>query len=124
MPTYRYICHTCQTEMEFWRSIHDTSPSPSHCDAPLTKIFTVPYTSKVGVHGREAIRVDTTERHWDKDMAAYKRLRNDGHQPRTIDGCDRLEATAVSNWQVKTGQPHPDNRVNEAQEMAKSIMRS
>jgi hypothetical protein len=36
-----------------------------------------------------------TERRWDTDMPAYARLRNDGIQPRHIDGSAQLEASLV-----------------------------
>lgn len=44
-------------------------------------------------------------RRWDKDMPAYKRLRADGHQPRRIDGCHELEATAKDPITIATGIP-------------------
>jgi hypothetical protein len=43
-------------------------------------------------------------RGWDKDMPAYRRLRQQGYQPRSIDGAARLEATATSAAQVE-GRP-------------------
>lgn len=42
---------------------------------------------------------------WEKDMPAYKRLRSEGHQPRMIDGCDQLEATAKDRLTIATGIP-------------------
>ena len=39
----------------------------------------------------------------EKDIAAYKRLRADGTQPRSTQGAARLEATASSKWEVETG---------------------
>lgn len=40
------------------------------------------------------------ERRWSKDMPAYRRLRDQGLQPRQIDGCAELEATANSELEV------------------------
>jgi hypothetical protein len=39
----------------------------------------------------------------DKDLAAYKRLRDDGLQPKNIDGSATVEARANEKWQVETG---------------------
>ncbi len=36
-----------------------------------------------------------------KDLAAYKRLRQDGTQPRQIDGSAMIEARANEKWQVE-----------------------
>ena len=47
--------------------------------------------------------INATERRWDKDMDAYKRLRNDGLQPRKIDGAAKVEARAKNEFQVESG---------------------
>jgi hypothetical protein len=39
----------------------------------------------------------------EKDLAAYKRLRDDGVQPKNIDGSATVEARANEKWQVETG---------------------
>lgn len=51
----------------------------------------------------ESARINATERRWDKDMDAYKRLRQDGLQPRKIDGSARIEAKAETRFQVESG---------------------
>lgn len=38
-----------------------------------------------------------------KDMAAYKRLRADGTQPKKIDGSAEVEKKATEKWHVETG---------------------
>src|SRR5947207_12277932 len=107
-----------------WQSIREDALTvcPT-CEGPVQRIYSSPATYGVGRRGAETTWTDAKERTLDKDRPAYKRLRDEGHQPRGIDGCDRLEATAVSNWHIATGQPHPDNRVEEAREAAKEIMR-
>lgn len=50
-----------------------------------------------------AFGVNQTEARWDKDMAAYKRLRADGVQPRNIDGSAVVEQRAEHAYQVETG---------------------
>lgn len=52
---------------------------------------------------RHAARTNAKERRWDKDMAAYKRLRADGLQPAQIDGSAKMEAKAEDRVQVETG---------------------
>lgn len=52
----------------------------------------------------ESFGINAKEKRWDRDMAAYKRLRNDGLQPPNIDGSARLEQKAEHKFQVETGQ--------------------
>lgn len=47
------------------------------------------------------------EKQWDKDMDAYKRLRNDGLQPPQIDGAHVIEREAQTVAQVQTGLNSP-----------------
>ena len=47
------------------------------------------------------INMDTKAMH--ADVAAYKRLRKDGTQPKTVKGAAALESRAVSKWEIETG---------------------
>jgi hypothetical protein len=51
----------------------------------------------------EAADVKAREARWEKDRPAYKRLRENGQQPRCIDGCAELEAKAVSPADIELG---------------------
>ena len=53
--------------------------------------------------GTKVAETNTTERNWNKDMPAYKRLRADGLQPKKIDGAANVEKRAQEGWQVETG---------------------
>jgi len=53
--------------------------------------------------GTRVAEINTTERGWNKDMPAYKRLRKDGLQPKKIDGAAEVEKRAQEGWQVETG---------------------
>jgi hypothetical protein len=53
--------------------------------------------------GAKVAEVNTTERNWNKDMPAYKRLRANGLQPKRIDGAANVEKRAQEGWQVETG---------------------
>lgn len=48
-------------------------------------------------------QINKTERGWNKDMPAYKRLRANGLQPKKIDGAAEVEKRAQEAWQVETG---------------------
>lgn len=51
-----------------------------------------------------------TEKNWSKDMPAYKRLRDQGYQPKQIDGCARLEQSALTVAEVE-GRPNIEKLV-------------
>lgn len=55
---------------------------------------------------------------WTKDMAAYKRLRDDGLQPKQIDGSADLEARAEAPEHIETGHPEwPVEKIREAEDI-------
>lgn len=53
--------------------------------------------------GQQVEQINKTERGWNKDMPAYKRLRANGLQPKSIDGAAEVEKKAKESWQVETG---------------------
>ena len=55
--------------------------------------------------GTEAVRINRTEKRWDVDHAAYRRLRADGLQPRRVDGASVVEKRAETVADVERGLP-------------------
>lgn len=53
---------------------------------------------------KQPLHVDMVEKSWRDDMPAYKRLRRDGLQPRTIEGSAMLEAKACDRVEVESGK--------------------
>ena len=51
--------------------------------------------------GGRVADINRTERQWNVDMPAYKRLRQDGLQPRSVDGAADLEKRATTEAQVE-----------------------
>lgn len=51
--------------------------------------------------GGRVAEINRTERQWNVDMPAYKRLRRDGLQPRSVDGAAELEKHAKTEAQVE-----------------------
>jgi len=54
--------------------------------------------------GAKVVEINQRAKNWDKDMPAYKRLRKNGIQPKSIDGAAKLEARATSKQQIETGR--------------------
>lgn len=53
---------------------------------------------------------------FEKDAAAYRRLRSDGLQPERVDGCAVLEAKAKSTVEVEHGRLMPKQLVRAFEE--------
>lgn len=53
--------------------------------------------------GASVIAINRKQERWDRDGAAYKRLRADGLQPPQIDGCRYAETTATERRHVEGG---------------------
>ena len=51
--------------------------------------------------GSQVAEINQRAKNWDKDMPAYKRLRREGLQPKTIDGCHAVEQLATSRHQIE-----------------------
>lgn len=61
------------------------------------------------------------DRHWDEDMAAYKRLRADGLQPPRIDDCKVLERHAEHPKQVEMGKLFDPKKVALGERMSDDL---
>lgn len=65
---------------------------------------TAEHIRSVQMNTGRANPVDATERRWDRDMPAYKRLQSEGLALRQIDGSHRLEALANEPCEVEMGR--------------------
>lgn len=46
-----------------------------------------------------------TERHWDKDMQAFKAMHDQGLQPARLQGAAAMERSAKNEREIKMGRP-------------------
>jgi len=53
--------------------------------------------------GARAAVINSKDKQLEKDLDAYKRLRQEGLQPQAIDGSAKAEQRAEHKWQVETG---------------------
>jgi hypothetical protein len=72
------------------------------CKVTGVRIGANPSTTR----GAQVAEINQRAKNWDKDMPAYKRLRAEGLQPKTIDGCHAVEQLATSRHQIE-GTPAP-----------------
>lgn len=108
MPRYDYLCKTCGAVREVRRSIHSDAPGPNCCGTAtsrkITGVMIAPSAAPTRSHG--GIDMEATkaaERAKDRDMAAFKRLVDQGVTPPQINGSADLELRAESKNEITAG---------------------
>jgi putative FmdB family regulatory protein len=105
MPRYDYACDTCKTIEEIYQSFSEDTLTVGGCGHAIRKVYFNVYIAPLSMPTRNSVA--ETERLTEvmhKDVAAYKRLRKDGVQPKSVKGSAELERRAGSKWEVETGQ--------------------
>tara|TARA_B100001175_G_scaffold284598_1_gene265130 strand:- start:157 stop:567 length:411 start_codon:yes stop_codon:yes gene_type:complete len=112
MPIYVYRCLDCGLSHDIRHGFDETYNGVCDtCAGTVRKYFgevqiAASATPTRGVHDGKAINWDNTkanEQAKDKDMAAYKRLRKEGIQPKGIDGSAHMERAAISKYEIQAG---------------------
>lgn len=108
MPNYLYRCGD-DHEHEVWRSIHVRTPRITKCpDCGRTARLTMTsdaIAAPASADRRESVRdIDAREKRWDTDLPAYKRMRDEGLHPRSVDGARALEQGAAHPLEVEMGR--------------------
>jgi putative FmdB family regulatory protein len=105
MPRYDYKCDNCRTITEVTQSFADDALSVCEmCDGPIARVYNAVAIAASSMPTRsEAAHVEKQTEIMHKDAAAYKRLRKDGVQPKSVKGAAELERRAASRWEVETG---------------------
>lgn len=76
------------------------------------------------VRGAAVREMDAKDKALDKDLASYKRLRNNGLQPKSIDGSSQVEQVVTSQFDIDLGHVVPKEfktRVQEGFALAKDM---
>jgi len=79
---------------------HNTGVCPEGCFG--CKVASVAFAASAMPTRSEAGTVERETKIMHKDVAAYRRLRKNGLQPKSVKGAARLEARADSKWEVET----------------------
>ena len=66
------------------------------------KVASVGFASSAMPTRSETARIEKQTAVMHKDVEAYRRLRKNGLQPKSVKGAARLEARADSKWEVET----------------------
>ena len=112
MPIYNYRCLDCGLTHEIRHGFDETYDDVCDaCEGVVRKYFGDVYiaasaTPTRGMHDGKAIDWSGSkakERAKERDMAAYKRLRSEGIQPKNIDGAAKMEREALTSHEIKAG---------------------
>lgn len=108
MPRYDYKCKRCGAIEEVLHGFeYDEDIYCLECGQSMGRIIGMPNVAPSAVPSRNNVidfeATKAAEKAKDKDMAAYKRLRQDGVQPPGINGSAKLEARAEITHEVNSG---------------------
>lgn len=105
MPQYDFRCGHCAVDSEHTFLI-GTAPSSTPCpECGKTSVLVIGAgvniaPSALEVRGAQARMTNDLEARWQKDMPAYKRMRNRGIQPKSVDGAAALENTVDDQMDI------------------------
>ena len=114
MPMYSYRCANCYTIWDVFHKFGESHDEPcENCEGPLSKYYgriqvsPAAFPTRGGTHDSRPIDLEATrqnEKNKEADLAAYKRLRQEGLQPPSTVGAAKLESQAGTKWEVKAGK--------------------
>lgn len=86
-------------------TIHQRQVHPTYVDdCFMCKVSSVQLSTGDANSDPKYKEVAAREKRWDRDMPAYKRLRDQGLQPKQIDGSADLERDASTRFEIESGQ--------------------
>lgn len=131
MPLYAYECEPCGAQRDELHPIGE-APRASTChvcgNATRLVIGAGVQIAPSALEGKgEQVRnSNATEARWQKDMPAYKRMRQKGMQPASVDGAAALEDRCTDQLDVDYHKLYSEgvtrDRVIEGKEQADEIM--
>lgn len=84
-------------------ALHQRITHPTYVDGCFSCKITSVQTGNVFMP-----QAGVAEGQWEKDLPAYKRLRDQGYQPKTTSGSAHLEAHATTEYEIVTGRVQKD----------------
>ena len=127
MPRYDYKCKRCENVEEI---IHGFDIEHSfhcvECGKEMTKLISGVNIAPSAMPSRNSVTdLDATkkaEKAKDADMSAYKRLRESGVQPKSINGSSHLEKHAETKNEIQAGRVYSsDASRKESERLMNSI---
>lgn len=86
-------------------TIHQRQVHPTYVDGCfMCKVSSVQLSTGDANSNPAYHEVKKREARWNRDMPAYKRMRDQGLQPKGIDGAADLERDATTRFEIESGQ--------------------
>lgn len=105
-------------------TIHQRQVHPEFVEGCfMCKVSTVKLNAGAASSNAEYHAIEAREKRWQRDMPAYKRLRDQGYQPAHIDGSADLERDATTRFEIESGQifKGKENQVTEAVQFVEDL---
>lgn len=112
------VCPTCSKDRPP-TSFRDGSDDCFRCRALSISVSPSSMPTRAGAGLWQAKR---EEQHLSVDGEAYKRLRRDGFQPKSINGSANLEANATTRFEIESGRVYEPGAVKAALGQFEDVM--
>ena len=114
MPRYDYRCKQCGNVEEIIHGFNDEhSFHCVTCGRAMTKLISSVNIAPSATPSRNSVidleATKKADKAKDADMAAYKRLRKSGVQPKSINGSAHLEKHAETKNEIQAGRVYSSN---------------
>lgn len=95
------------------------------CGLLMRRVYVMPNISAdlASTSRPEAHEANLREKRWSKDREAYRRMRRDGVQPRSVNGAAHIERYAETRHEVEMGQIMPKRWVREGVKLAEEVVK-
>lgn len=112
------VCPSCERERP-GTSFREGSPDCFRCRALSVSVSPSSMPTRTGAALWQA---KTEERNLTVDGEAYKRLRRDGFQPKSINGSAHLEQNATTRFEIESGRCYEPGAVKAALGQFEDVM--
>ena len=99
---------------------HNSGLCPEGCFG--CKVASVAFSSTAMPTRTTTSTVERDTKVMHKDVAAYRRLRKSGLQPKSVKGSALLEKTSDSKWEIETGQRIGNTKITKRLEETQSAI--
>lgn len=123
-PFYQFRCED-HGDTDEYRSMRDAIvPCDCWCGKTMVRVFVMPHISAELTPAKrpETVAANARERLWAVDRDAYKRIRQDGIQPRSVLGAAELEKHAETKTEIEMGKIMPSRWVKEGVDMSQDLV--
>lgn len=123
MPRYDYRCPDGHEFHEYRPMAESAAPAPCPCGLEGDRLLLMPAIAAAAMpnKGAEVTEIVDRGKRWERDHAAYRRLRKEGLRPRHIDGAAENETRAATRLELESGHMLDKRDVNLAADLSSAV---